>query len=58
MFFLSLKQNRMCSCGLKTKPSNLDSNLFADTVFMDGLVKSLDEIIASSPDSNALRKDI
>ena len=58
MFFLNQNRRKICTCGLKTKAENQDSNLFAETVYMEELVRKLDESIKSGPEARAIRKDI
>ena len=39
MFYLNIRENRVCSCGKQTEAVQMDQNLFADHIFMDSLVQ-------------------
>ena len=39
MFFLNLQENRICSCGKKSESQQMDTNLFAENIYMDSFVK-------------------
>mmetsp|Transcript_13165 Transcript_13165/g.17891 ORF Transcript_13165/g.17891 Transcript_13165/m.17891 type:complete len:194 (+) Transcript_13165:388-969(+) len=58
MFYLSASECRICSCGSMTPMRSLDKNLFAETVFMDDMIRSLDSMIQRSPDGISTKPEI
>lgn len=42
---------------MKSKAEAQDQNLFSELVNMDDIVRSIESLIAESPEANALRKD-
>ena len=42
---------------MKSKAEAQDQNLFSELVNMDDIVRSIEMLIAESPEANALRKD-
>ena len=58
MFFLDARQSRVCTCGKSDAPQTLDRNLFAETVFMEDLVSTLDDMVKKSPDGYSFKPEI